>query len=163
MKHAWLALLVMSTMAFAQPKKAPSRSVIAARGWISAMTDPKTIEPMSYSKQRPLEFKVQSDQAACAKLTKGKATTQPEIRALKACFVATWNFVAKEAELDVEDLRKVALDGEQLRWAKTAPKGTTWVGATRQYGGQDLSAQLALGPDYTVLAVWFVYLENDGE
>ena len=41
--------------------------------------------------------------------------------------------------------------------------GSTWVAGHRRYGGQDLTIDLALGPDFTVLAVWFVYLENDGE
>lgn len=146
-----------------ESKKLPSRSVMAATGWVSAMTDPEAVAPMSYGKKLPLEFTVQSDQEACKKLGKGKATTQPAVKALKACFVATWNYVAKEAELVVEDMRPVELDGEQIRWSKKAPKGTTWVEASRRYAGQDLTINLALRRDYTVLAVWFVYLENDGE
>jgi hypothetical protein len=77
--------------------------------------------------------------------------------------VATWKFVAKEAKVELEDMKPKELDGDQTKWAKTAPKGTTWVAAYRRYAGQDLTINLALGPDYEVRAVWFVYLENDGE
>jgi hypothetical protein len=155
-------MLVASTV-WAQPKK-QSRSVIAADGWLKAMTDPSAIEPMSYGKDKPLTFKVQSaDVAACKKLRSGKATKGTEVRALKTCFVATWKYVSQDAQLELEDMREKDLDGDQTKWAKTAPKGTTWVAGRWQYAEQDLTINLALGPDFTVLAVWFVYLENDGE
>ena len=162
MKHALLVSMVLvSTVAVAGPKQ--SRSVIAADGWLKSMTDATTIAPMSYDRKKPLAFTVQGDETACAKLQIGKAATMPEIKALKACFVATWNNVAKEATLDLVDVKLKDLDGAQLKWNKTAPKGTMWVAGYRRYAGQDLTIRLALAADYSVLAVWFVYLENEGE
>jgi hypothetical protein len=160
-----LALIVlglsMSSVAIADKQ---SRSMIAANGWLTAMTDPQAIEPMSYGKKQALAVRVQSDEEpSCKKFKTAKLSTQPEIKELKTCFVKTWNHVAKEAKLELRDLKTKDLDGEQLKWNKTAPKGTTWVGATRAYAGQDLSITMALAADYTVVAVWFVYLENDGE
>jgi hypothetical protein len=162
-KHTVIVLgVVLSMVAFADSKKR-SRSVIAAEGWLKSMTDPAAIAPMSYDKTKPLAYTVQSDPHECTKLASGKAVKMPEINALKACFVATWRKVAKEATLAFDDMRPKDLDGDQTRWAKTAPKGTTWVAASRRHAGQDLTVNLALGPDYAVLAVWFVYLEHDGE
>lgn len=162
MKRAAIVLgMMVCSLATAAPKQ--SRSVMAADGWLKSMTDATTIAPMSYDKKKPLAFTVQGDATECAKLKSGKATSMAEIKALKACFIATWNHVAKEATLELADMRSKELDGAQIKFGKTAPKGTTWVAAYRRYAGQDLTINLALGPDYTVLAVWFVYLENDGE
>lgn len=146
-------LLVLSTVAFADK---PSRSAAA---WLAAMTGGTTAPAL----KKPLTFSVQSDRSECAKLARGKASSAPELALLKACFVATWLHVAKEATLTVEDIKLKDLDGDQLRWNKTAPKGTTWVRASRSYAGQDLTIRLALDKDRTVLAVWFVYAEHDGE
>ena len=153
-------MMVLSAVAIAQPKK--SRSQIAADGWLKAMTDATTIAP-SYDKKRPLAFTVQGEGDACAKLKSGKATSASAVKALKACFVATWSYVAKEAVVELRDMKSKDLDGDQLRFSKKAPKGTTWVGARRSYAGQDLAVTMALGPDSSVIGVWFVYLENDGE
>ena len=155
-----VSMVLLSGVASAEKQ---SRSVMAANGWLKSMTDATTIAPMSYDKKTPLAFTVQGEAAECAKLESGKATTGAEIKALKACFVATWNHVAKEATLELADMRSKELDGAQIKFGKAAPKGTTWVAASRRYAGQDLTISLALGPDYTVLGVWFVYVENDGE
>ncbi len=143
-------LLVLSSVAFAD--KPPS----SAETWLVGMTTGTTP-----ALKKPVAFSVQSDQ--CPKLARGKASTAAELGKLKACFVATWSYVAKEATLTVDDIKLKDLDGDQLRWNKTAPKGTTWVRASRSYAGQDLSIRIALDKDRTVLAVWFVYAEHDGE
>ncbi len=161
MKHAVIVFVVMAcSVAAAEPKR--SRSVIAADGWLKSMTDATTIAPI-HDKKKPLAFTVKGDAPECAKLATGKATTPAEIKALKACFVATSNNVAKEAVLELADMKAKDLDGSQIKWNKTAPRGTTWVAAYRRYAGQDLTIELAVGPDQSVLAVWFAYVENDGE
>jgi hypothetical protein len=147
---ALLFLLAMSSVASADK---PSKS---AEAWLAGMTTGTT--PVL---KKPLAFSVQSDQ--CPKLTRGKASSAAELAVLKTCFAATWSHVAKEATLVVDDIKLKDLDGDQLRFHKTAPKGTTWVRASRSYAGQDLTVRLALGADRTVLAVWFVYAEHDGE
>lgn len=145
-------LLLLASVAVADPKAKP-----AAEAWLAAMTGSGAAPAL----RKPLTYGVQSDQ--CPKLTRGKASSAAELATLKACFVATWTHVAKEATLVVEDIKLKALDGEQLRWNKTAPKGTSWVRASRSYAGQDLAVRIAVGPDHAVLAVWFVYTEHDGE
>ena len=150
---ALLLLLALSTVAFADP---PSK---VGERWLVAMTGPGAAPALT----KPVAFTVQLDRAECATLARGKASARGELDKLKACFVATWAHVAKEATLVVEDIKLKDLDGDQLRFHKTAPKGTTWVRATRSYAGQDLTVRLALDSARTVLAVWFVYTEHDGE
>lgn len=145
-------LLLLTSIAGADPKAKP-----AAEAWLTAMTTGGAAPAL----KKPLAYTVQSDQ--CPKLARGKASSPAELAPVKACFVATWAHVAKEATLVVEDIKLKALDGDQLRWNKTAPKGTSWVRASRSYAGQDLAVHLAVGPDHAVLAVWFVYSEHDGE
>jgi len=150
---ALLLLLALSTVAFADK---PSK---AGETWLVAMTGSGAVPAL----EKPIAFSVQSDRSECTKLARGKASTPGDLGKLKACFVATWAHVAKEATLVVDDIKLKDLDGEQLRFHKTAPKGTTWVRAIRSYAGQDLTVRLALDGTRTVLAVWFVYTEHDGE
>ncbi len=150
---ALLLLIALSSVAIADT---PSKS---AEAWVAAMTRGTTAPAL----KKPLAFSVQSDRSECAKLARGRASSPPELATLKACFVATWAHVAKEATLVIEDIKLKDLDGDQLRFHKTAPKGTTWVRASRSYAGQDLTIRIALDKDRTVLAVWFVYVEHDGE
>lgn len=150
---ALLFLIAWSTIAFADK---PAKT---GETWLVAMTGAGAAPVLA----KPVAYTVQSDRAECAKLARGKASTPGQLDKLKACFVATWAHVAKEATLAVEDIKLKDLDGDQLRFHKTAPKGTTWVRATRSYAGQDLTVRIALDRARTVLAVWFVYAEHDGE
>lgn len=150
---ALLLLLALSTVAFADK---PSKS---GETWLVAMTGAGAAPAL----KKPIAFSVKSDRSECAKLARGKASTPGDLDKLKACFVATWAHVAKEATLVVDDIKLKDLDGDQLRFHKTAPKGTTWVRGTRSYAGQDLTVRIALDGARTVLAVWFVYTEHDGE
>ncbi len=159
MTRVLIGVLLLTGLAVADPKKSSSA---AAERWLVAMTDAAAAAP-AHDRKKPLAFTVQGEGEACAKLKTGKVTSAAEIKALKACFVATWNHVAKEAVLELRDLKSKDLDGSQLRFSKQAPKGTTWVGARRSYAGQNLAVTMAVAPSRSVIAVWFVYLESDGE
>lgn len=139
---------------------AESRSITDARGFLKAMTEASA---PAYAAKHPVVYTVKSDQPECAKLAAGKASSPAELAALKTCFVATSNHIAKEAVLDARDLKSKDLDGRQLKFSRAAPKGTSWVRATRSYAGQNLEITMAIGADHAVLAVWFTYLESDGE
>lgn len=148
-----LGLVIAGEAAAAPP------AVTAAETWVKAMTDAKGALPSG----PPLTYTIASELAPCAKLSTGIAATTAQRTAVKACFVATWAHVAKEAVLDMRALRSKDLDGAQLRYGKQAPKGTVWVRAEREYAGQALRITMAVGADRRVRAVWLGYVEHDGE
>ena len=95
---------------------APSRAAIAAEGWVKAMVDKKTIEPLgSVDKGKTLTYVADSPEKACKNMPRGTIKSAAGLKSLKLCFVATRNKLGKDQTWKITELAPAKVTGDAAK------------------------------------------------
>lgn len=168
MKHVLTALLgLASATALAAPKKlAPppeSKAVIAARGWVAAMIDPKATAP-AVSADKPVVHDTNSVLKGCD--TRGGTVTTSEANAkVHACYVVSYADLKLKPSVKPTVEEKPYKDktiGEDrlLSTLKGIPTTSTLVSLTWEKGQKSVEVTVLVDPDDRIRVAWMAWQDH---
>ena len=158
-----LVLMIVAATARAEPEKAtPAEN--AASAWLAALVDPKGAIAAP-TKDKPLDYLIDSPAKSCRALKAGRATTPAEAGRVKKCVFDTWKGLADgptPASAAREWDADKTFDGWDRKYRKRmkeVARDATIVSIQYIGSGYTMNSSIVAAKDGTVRAIWMEHGE----